>query len=264
MMKRIVTLVALLSIVGCAFAGGKTENNFTASPDAKGDIVKTDWRNGRWQRNVPEHLLNINLNGAYVISSGYKNLTPFGVGLTAGYLYKARHWSFAPHFAVSYGGYLGAVYYRGATVKRDAQGARHEVVTDRYKSHTNIPFMLNVNLHYDFNKTSIYLGLDAGVNMMIGEKDFESADTVFIQKNTDELRITRFVPTAKAKLGFTQEFTPSIKMRVQAGVQYELGYKDDFNGVYYNGGYFPEVGKTDLKHEASLDPFVEVGLVISL
>ena len=124
--------------------------------------------------------------------------------------------------------------------------------------------MLTANLHYDFKRTSIYLGVDAGANLMIGEKDFEKDGAIFLQKNTDELRITRFVPSAKVKFGMTQELSPVIKLRFQAGVQYEMGYDDDYNGVYFNGGFDPDLKKTSFGNDDSIDPFAEIGIVFSL
>ncbi len=263
-MKRIITFVALLSIFSSAYAGTGFGKETAKADLAKQEIKYTDWRSGQWRRNVPEHLLSVNIGGMPVISAGYKNTTPFAFGLTAGYQYKMRHWKVNPNFTASWGGYTGVWYYRGAAVKRVAEGARHEIITDRYKSHTYIPLMLNANLHYDFKHTSIYIGIDVGANLMIGEKDFEKDDAIFIQKNIDELRITRFVPAANVKLGMTQELSPMIKLRFQAGVQYEMGYDDDYNGMYYNGGFNPEVSKTSFKNDDSINPFAEIGIVFSL
>lgn len=263
-MKRIITVVALLSLLSSAYAGEGLEKKSTRADLAKQELKYTDWRSGQWNRNVPEHLLSINIGGMSVITAGYKNVTPFALGLTAGYQYKMRHWEINPSFTASWGGYTGVYYYRGAAVKHTAEGARHDIITDRYKSHTYVPLMLSINLHYDFKHTSIYLGADAGANLMIGEKDLEKDGAIYLQKNTDELRITRFVPSARVKLGFMQELNPLIKLRFQAGVQYELGYKDDYNGMYYNGGFIPEDSKTDFKNDASIDPFAEIGIVFSL
>ena len=55
-----------------------------------------------------------------------------------------------------------------------------------------------------------------------------------------------------------------LKLRFAAGIQYQMGYKDDFDGVYRNGGYYPEESVTDLEVKAQMDPFAEIGLVISL
>ena len=263
-MKRIITVVALLSIFTSAYAGTGFGKDAKKADSATPEIKYTDWRSGQWRRNVPEHLLSVNIGGMPVITAGYKNTTPFALGLTVGYQYKMRHWSFSPNFTASWGGYTGAWYYRGAAVKHVAEGARHEIITDRYKSHTYVPLMLTANLHYDFKRTSIYLGVDAGANLMIGEKDFEKDGAIFLQKNTDELRITRFVPSAKVKLGMTQELSPVIKLRFQAGVQYEMGYDDDYNGVYFNGGFAPDFKKTSFGNDDSIDPFAEIGIVFSL
>ena len=69
-------------------------------------------------------------------------------------------------------------------------------------------------------------------------------------KNFDEIKVTRFIPTAKAKLGFMQDITPRLKLKFHAGVAYEMGYKDDFNGAYINGGFDESIEMTDLEHAA--------------
>lgn len=263
-MKRIITIVAFLALFGSANATNNSKYNSTESNSIKSEIKFPDWREGQWKRNVPEHLLSVNIAGSYTITPNYVNTNPFGAGLTLGYQYKTRGWKLNPQFTTSFGGYSGVLFYRGASVERNAEGARHEIIIDRLKTYTYVPLMLNANIHYDFNKTSIYLGVDAGVNMMIGEKDFEQESIIYIQKNFDEIKVTRFVPTAKAKLGFMQEVSPNIRLKFNAGISYEMGYKDDFNGAYINGGFVESVEMTDLKQADSIDPFAEFGLVISL
>ena len=61
-----------------------------------------------------------------------------------------------------------------------------------------------------------------------------------------------------------QEIGPMLKLCFAAGIRYQMGYKDDFDGVYRNGGYYPEESVTDLEVKAQMDPFAEIGLVISL
>ena len=61
-----------------------------------------------------------------------------------------------------------------------------------------------------------------------------------------------------------QEVSPNIRLKFNAGISYEMGYKDDFNGAYINGGFDESVEMTDLKQADSIDPFAEFGLVISL
>ena len=263
-MKRIITIVAFLALFGSANATNNSKYNSKESNSIKSEIKFPDWREGQWKRNVPEHLLSVNIAGSYTITPNYVNTNPFGAGLTLGYQYKTRGWKLNPQFTTSFGGYSGVLFYRGASVERNAEGARHEIIIDRLKTYTYVPLMLNANIHYDFNKTSIYLGVDAGVNMMIGEKDFEQESIIYIQKNFDEIKVTRFVPTAKAKLGFMQEVSPNIRLKFNAGISYEMGYKDDFNGAYINGGFVESVEMTDLKQADSIDPFAEFGLVISL
>ncbi len=270
-MRRIITVIALLSMITSAQAENKTAKEFSKTanqnsetPIYRTDVAKTDWRSGKWRRNVPEHLLTVGIGGTYTINAGAKTTNPFGVGATVAYQYKMRNWKINSHFTTSFGGYTGILYYRGASVVRTAEGARHDVIFDRYKSHAVVPLMLSANLHYDFNKTTIFLGVDAGANMIIGERDYEKDGVIYVQKNVDELRITRFLPSARGKIGFMQEFSPSIKLKFQAGVQYEMGHKDDFNGAFANGGYDKDVVATDLERAAAIDPFAEIGLVISL
>lgn len=263
-MRRFITMVACLAVFAQANATTKEEKDVVNTLNTKSEIKLPDWRDGHWRRNVPEHLISVNVNGAYTISDGYTTTNPFAVGATLAYQYKMRHWKVNSHFTTSFGGYSGVLYYRGASVERTAEGARHDISIDRYKSYTLVPFMLEANLHYDFNRTSIYLGVDAGANMMIGFKDFEQYGGVYIQKNFGEIKVSRFIPSAKAKLGFMQEIGPMLKLRFAAGIQYQMGYKDDFDGVYRNGGYYPEESVTDLEVKAQMDPFAEIGLVISL
>ena len=201
-MKRIITIAALLMIFNSANATTNSKNDFSNSNSARSEIKYPDWRSAQWNRHVPEHLLSVNIAGSYTITQNYVNTNPFSAGLTLAYQYKLRHWKTNPNFTTSFGGYSGVLFFRGASVERNAEGARHEIIIDRFKSYTYVPLMLNANIHYNIKNTSIYLGIDAGVNMMIGEKDFELDDIIFIQKNFDEIKVTRFIPTAKAKLGF--------------------------------------------------------------
>ncbi len=263
-MRRLVLLIAVLFTFTTAQAGNRPEQDFNNMDINAKSIKIPDWRNGQWKRNVPEHLVTIGLGGSPVITKAYSGQNPFFVSAFASYQYKTRRWSFNPHFTTSFGGYLGAAYYSGAKVERSANGAEHDITIDRFKSYTLIPIMLNANLHYDFYYISVLLGVDAGVNMMIGERDFATENVIYIQKNPEGVRISRFTPTARVKLGLTCDIAPKTKLSFQAGAQYTLGYKDDFKGMYFDGAFDAEVERIDLRQDDSLDPFAEIGIVFSL
>ena len=84
-MRRFITMVACLAVFAQANATTKEEKDIVNTLNTKNEIKLPDWRDGHWRRNVPEHLISVNVNGAYTISDGYTTTNPFAVGATLAY-----------------------------------------------------------------------------------------------------------------------------------------------------------------------------------
>lgn len=263
-MKNFIGFTLAFLTASFVFAGEDiTVNNSNKESQAPSDV---DWRVGKWRKNIPEHLILLNAYSTPVITEYYSNTTPFGIGFTAGYQYRTRPWKLQPSVSAGFGLNTGLVYYPGKSIRQEAQNATNtdfSMTIGEYKSHSFIPVLLSANLYFNVKRTNIFLGLEAGINVMIGEKDIETTPgMVSIQMNTDELKVTRVVPTARAALGFMQEISPNFRFRMQAGVLYEHPYHDKYKGLMVNGGYRDYYHEAD--NELSLDPFVEIGIAYSL
>jgi long-subunit fatty acid transport protein len=186
-------------------------------------------------------------------------------------------------FSLGYGGHIGVTRYFGADIKTKFIGNNDEQTVDSYKSFTYIPVLLDINFYYNLKRSNIFLGIEAGCNIMLGQRDChlkdggivrQINDTTFIVDNSDgvisvqqdanKVSVTRVIPTGRVMLGYMYELNQDFKIRAQVGVEYQMKYKDSFSG-YYNdadAGYIDSFHKGD--QPAAIYPFATIGLVYSL
>lgn len=281
-MKKITTILTVVCIL-MAF-NVKADNN-NKNNDNKNCSTTTmgDWRVGIWNRDVNENLILVNYEALPIISSAYKTTTPFACGLTFGYQHKMRPSIIHNRFSFGYGGHIGVIRYFGADVKTKFIGNNDEQTVDSYKSYTYIPVLLEFNLYYNFSRSNLFLSVEAGCNLMLGQKDCHLSDggivrqindstisvnngdrVISVQKDANKVSLTRAIPTGRASLGYMYELNQDFRIRVQAGIEYEMKYKDSFSG-YYNdvdAGYIESFHKGD--QPATITPFVSIGLAYSL
>ncbi|MDR1847425.1 MAG: hypothetical protein LBR17_04845 [Bacteroidales bacterium] len=264
-MKRII-LISLLAFVGLNVAQ-----------------AQRDWRQGMWNKNIPEHFLTFDVGGSYAITANYKDMNPFAVNAQVGYQYKIRPFV-KNRLGVALGASIGYAYHPS----NDYYSIDGSIKLGEYKSYHYIPVMLNANLYYNMRTAYIYLGIDAGVNLQLCEKDYQGeyittridttvmVDTFIVTqtsipnnvtyfasaKEGNPLALSHIVPSAKVYLGFMKELTTNLRLRFRAGIEYNMGYELEYQGILLNGSYVEMNGKIKIADDIS--PFLTVGLVYSL
>ncbi|MBQ9253803.1 MAG: hypothetical protein IJ213_03085 [Bacteroidales bacterium] len=240
-----------------------------------------DWRIGNYRRKVKENFITLDVEAIPVITKELKDATAWGGGLRVGYEHKTRPSSISSRFSIGFGGHIGVDRYFGKDIKVSAIGNHNEIAKDKFKSYTEIPAMLDFNWYYNWNRNSFAIGVSAGANFLLGQRDValkELTDTpavltrlglnpegyiASIQQDENEVSLTHVIPTARGLLTYMHEFSQDWRFRIQAGVEYQMKYKDEYKGFYLNGSDYLELyHKGD--SPASLNPFVSVGLVYSL
>ncbi|MDR0789810.1 MAG: hypothetical protein LBO06_03330 [Bacteroidales bacterium] len=238
--------------------------------------AQRDWRRGTWQKDIPEHFLTIDLGGNYVITSNFKEMNPFAINAQVGYQYKVRPFV-KNRLGFAFGGYVGYSYYPS----NDIVATSADIVQGSYKSFSYVPIMLNANLYYNMKTSYIFLGIDAGINLMLCERDFQGEyityhmDTLGVKipdvhdvtyfpvaKEDNPLTLSRVVPSAKVYLGYMKELNANLRLRFKAGVEYNMGYEFDYQAIMLDGSIQPMTGT--IKTVDCIDPFVTVGIVFSL
>jgi hypothetical protein len=239
--------------------------------------AQRDWRNGIWHKDIPEHFLTLDLGGTYIITQNFKDMNPLGLNAQVGYQYKER--PFQKRLSFAFGGYVGYSYYPSKDIVVEGS----TFVLDSYKSYSYVPIMLNASLYFNIRTSYIFFGVDAGINLMLCERDYK-ADSVFtlpsqasplvdtfvvmpltffpVANEGNPLTISRIVPTAKVYLGYMKEFNHNLRLRIKAGIEYNMGYEMDYQALMMNGSIVPATGK--VKVVDNIDPFVTIGLVYSL
>ncbi len=223
-----------------------------------------DWRTGKWHRNFPEHLMTIHVSSTQMASQ--QSITnPWSVGLNVGYQNRIRPYNKKNQVSLGWGFYSGVLYYPGLDIKHNAVGSQYEVDFGSYKSYAYIPVMLNAVMYITTRPTaSLFIDLAAGGNIMLGQKDFALGQNyIYVQKDpANSVKVTNFIPTARLLFGFMTELTPNMRFRGSFGIQYEMGYTDEYSGYYLNGGYIER--ETVLSNDPSISTVVELGIAYSL
>lgn len=191
------------------------------------NLMADDWRMGKYLKTVPEYFLSVNANGKKMIGTN-SELNPWGYGFTIEYLYKTgRKSDVKTSVAHGIGGHLGFSYFKGVDVTQEAIGANNPMSFDKFNSYNYMPIMLTYNFFITSGSSHFILGLDAGVNMMIREKDYKEEDFVTRYDGLNSYKITRFIPSASGYIGYMYELTTNIRIKGKVGADYIMGYKFD-------------------------------------
>ncbi|MDR1006127.1 MAG: hypothetical protein LBL74_04610 [Bacteroidales bacterium] len=239
--------------------------------------AQADWRRGKWYKDIPENFLTIDLGGSYVITTNFKDMNPFAVSAQVGYQHKVRPFV-KNRLSFGFGGNIGYSYYPANEIK----ALTADIKIGDYKSFHYIPIMLNATLYFNMRTSYIYFGIDAGISLMLCERDFQDnyntflIDTMGIEipvphaatyfadaKEDNPLALTHVIPTAKAYFGFMKELNENWRLRISAGVQYTMGYDLSYKQVLYDGTRH-DVEKSVIKTKDCIDPFLNIGIVYSL
>ncbi len=246
--------------------------------------AKGDWRQGIWNRNVSENLFSINVEAIPVITDAFKNTTPWAAGFNLGYEHKMRPSIIHGKVSFGYGGHIGLSRYFGKSITTTVIGHELHQRWDKYKSYSEIPILLDFNMFLNLKRSNIFLGVSAGVNLMLGERDAslnqigpsatkdleemyafsygKDIDVVSIQLNENNVSLTRVIPTFRVQLGYTYELSQDWALRIKAGLDYQMQYDDEYKGFHLDADYYDFYHS----HESPqmLNPFFSVGLVYSL
>ncbi len=238
-------LIILLSISGFAQQGG-------------------DWRTGKWHRNFQEHLLIVHASSNQTATS--QSITnPYSIGFNIGYQNRVRPYNKRNQVSLGWGVYSGVLYYPGLSIKHAAVGATEDLGFGRYKSYAEVPFMASATMYITTRPTSsFFFELDAGCNMMLGQKDFaKGQEYVYVQKEPiQSVRVSHFVPTARFLIGFMTELAPNLRFRGSFGVQYEFGYTDHYSGILIDDSFTAR--EITMSNDPTISTVIELGIAYSL
>lgn len=279
-MKRLTILFSVLFFAVQLFAE-EYGNQETTSRSQTAFSQKSDWREGVYRRRVSENLISLDVEGVFNVVENLSETNPWGLGVRVGFEHKTRPSTISSRFTIGYGLQLGVSRYFGKDIKVEALGSHDLVKRDSYKSYTEIPLLLNFNWYYNFKRSCVSLGVSAGVNFMLGQRDvaldyvimeeyfgigtdnWEFADYVASkQQNSNDVSLSHVRPTGRIVLGYMLELSEDWRFRVQTGVEYQMGYEDKYSGYYFNKGYISQYHEGT--SQANITPFLSVGLAYSL
>ncbi len=223
-----------------------------------------DWRTGKWHRNFPEHLLTLHTSSTQTITQ--QSITnPWSIGINVGYENRIRPYNKKNKVSLGWGVHSGIQLYPGLSIKHNAVGSQEELKFGSYRTYAYIPLMASASMYITTSPTaSFFLQLAAGGNMLLGQRDFAQGENlIYVQKDpANSVKLSHFIPSARCLLGFMTEVAPNIRFRASFGVQYEMGYSDEYAGYYLDGRYIEE--ENIFSNEPTLSTVVELGLAFSL
>lgn len=279
-MKRITILFAVLLFAVQSFAT-QDEKPEQKNTDQTVYSQMNDWRDGVYRRRVKENLIFLDVEGVVNAVEDLFETDPWGLGVRVGFEHKTRPSTISSRFTIGYGLQLGVTRYFGKDIKVEALGSHDLVKRGAYKSYTEIPLMLNFNWYYNFKNSCISIGLSAGANFMLGQRDvaldyvvieeffgmstdnYEFRDyEASIQQDANNVSLTHIRPTGRVVLGYMTELSEDWRFRIQAGLEYQMGYDDKYSGYYLNTGYIKRYHEGISKD--NFTPFLSVGLAYSL
>ncbi|MDD4529748.1 MAG: hypothetical protein PHX48_07720 [Bacteroidales bacterium] len=225
-----------------------------------------DWRKGNYMTSPPEYFVMVNLDGKMMMGVN-KDLNPMGYGFTAGYQYKTGRKKGYVTTAHGLGGYLGYIYYRGSNFDVEPIGTPYSLTFSKYNSFGYVPVMLSYNFYITKKKMHYFIGLDAGIQLMIREKDYKN-QLISYYNAENEITINHVLPSGKVYLGAMYELNRDFRLRCQVGLDYVTGHTFEAMTPFF---YRDEQGNTVL-HQASgkittqglFNVSASVGLVYSL
>lgn len=223
-----------------------------------------DWRTGKWHRNFPEHLLTLHVSSTQTVTQ--QSVTnPWSIGVNVGYENRIRPYNKKNTVSLGWGVHSGIQLYPGLNIKHNATGSLEEVKFGSYRTYAYVPLMASASMYITTRPTaSFFLQLAAGGNMLLGQRDFAlREDLIYVQKDpANSVKLSHFIPTARFILGFMTEIAPNLRFRGSFGVQYEMGYSDEYAGYYLNGGYIEE--ESVFSNDPTFSTVIELGLAFSL
>ena len=190
---------------------------------------------------------------------------PWSIGFNVGYENRIRPYNKNNQVSLGWGVHSGVQIYPGLSIKHNATGAQEEVEFGNYRTYGYIPLMVSASMYITTRPTaSFFLQLAGGGNMLLGQRDFASGENlIYVQKDpANSVKLSHFIPSARFLIGFMTELTPNIRFRGSFGVQYEMGYSDEYKGYYLNGGYIER--ETVFSNDPTFSTVVELGLAFSL
>lgn len=281
-MKKIFIICTVLTLITLSLHAGNKESLFNYSNQLNGSFG--DWREGVFNRDVSEHLIIVNAQFVPVITKAFKNTTNCGLGFTAGYEYKLRPSIIHNQISFGFGGFIGIFRYFGKSIDLTAVGNDTDKQWDKYKSYTEIPLMLTANVYYNIGRSNIFLGIGAGINLMLGEKDARvdtigptttsvledtynlsygrDVNIISIQKDENNVSLNHVIPTLRFEVGYMYEISPDFRLRAEVGLEYQAKYFDEYKGFRLDHNYYQYYHQHD--SPSSLNPYISIGVAYSL
>lgn len=225
-----------------------------------------DWRKGSYMEAPPEYFIMLNLDGSMMMGQN-ADLNPMGYGFTVGYQYKTGRKKGYTTTAHGLGGYLGYTYHRGANFDIEPIGTSYPLTFSKHNSFGYIPVMASYNFYITKKKMHYFLGLDAGIQMMVREKDYKN-ELISYYNVENEIKINHVLPNAKAYFGIMYELNTDLRLRAQVGADYTGGYTFEAMTPFY---YRDRAGKTvisetsgKVKTQGLLNISASIGVAYSL
>lgn len=229
-------------------------------------VFSQGWRSGRYKTTPPEYLVILNADTKLMMGPN-SELNPWGYGFTAGYQYmtgKKKGYITSSH---GFGGYLGLIHFVNSKTDVLPVGSPHNLTFYEYNNFNYVPIMLSYNYYMIRNKSIYFVGADLGVQMMIKERDYKD-EIISYYDGENKINITRFLPSAKAYIGYMYQISTDFRLRAQVGADYIMGYTFDakipFTYRDEEGNYLEGqlVGKK--KTQGLLNISASIGVVYSL
>ncbi|MCK9162795.1 MAG: hypothetical protein WCR29_00750 [Bacteroidales bacterium] len=230
------------------------------------NVFSQDWRKGNYMATPPEYFIMLNTEGNMMMGQN-ADLNPLGYGFNVAYQYKSGRKKGYTTTAYGLGLYLGYTYFKGANFDVEPIGTPYNLTFSKYNSFGYVPVMLSYNFYITKNKMHYFLGLDAGIKMMLREKDYKN-ELISYYNAENEIKITHVLPCAKAYIGGMYELNRDIRLRAQVGVDYTGGHTFEAMTPFYyrNQSGKPILSETSGKvtTQGLLNIFASIGVAYSL
>lgn len=225
-----------------------------------------DWRRGNYMAPPPEYFVMVNIDGKMMMGQN-ADLNPMGYGFTIAYQYKTGKKKGYLTSAHGFGGYLGYIYYKGAEFEVEPIGTPYNLTFSKHNSFGYVPIMLSYNFYLTHKKIHYFIGLDAGFQLMIREKDYKNL-LISYYNAENEINVSHFLPSGKVYLGAMYEINRDFRIRGQVGLDYVNGYTFEAMTPFYyrdqRGNIIESTTSGKVKTQGLFNITASVGLVYSL
>ncbi|MDR0970979.1 MAG: hypothetical protein LBM25_01165 [Bacteroidales bacterium] len=229
-------------------------------------LFSQDWRRAKYMMPVPEYLVSLNVGGKMMLGEN-ADLNPWGMGFNASYQYKTGKKEGLLTVGHGFGGSIGLTYFPGKSVRLESIGLPWDSKFTSYYSFSYVPIMLSYNFYLIHNNANFFIGIDAGVQMMIREKDYKNT-IISYYVGTNDIAITHFLPSGSLYLGCMYEISTNWRIQARVGAEYVHGYTFDATTPFYyrdiDGNYVQSSSFGKLKTKPLLNVFASVGVTYSL